>query len=306
MADGRERFADGHRPSSDCRGEMRRLERPSHFLEENREFARVTIGGFTGFVRRNEWNDGLKSLLEDPCRMLSQASIVKDSRATTVGGVGLAGKSVFVKRYNYRGPGYAFKNLFRSSRAKRVWCAGNICHVRGIGVALPLAYLERREFRVLRESYLLTAAVAGDELSQILAREAGDLHNKRALIRQLARQLRRMHDRGIAHRDLKGENIIGQELSNGRHKFYVVDFDGITCRPVSWRVRAKNLARLVRAVAVQVPLTASDRLRFVKGYLAGRDTSRWRRMYRDLVKFTGKLRGVDARGLLVALLWEWF
>ena len=275
-------------------------------LAENREFAKLTIGGFSGFVRRSEWSDGLKSLLNDPPCMLAQAAIVKDSRATTVGNVALAGKQVFVKRYNYRGPAYAMKNLFRSSRAKRVWKAGNSCYMRGIGAALPLAYLERRRFRVLRESFLLTAAVAGDELSQILARERGNVYSKRVLIRQLAHQLRRMHDRGVAHRDLKGENIIAQEPGNAHHEFFIVDFDGVVCRPVSRRVRVKNLARLARAVAVKVPLTSTDRLRFVKSYLGNRAASRWRKMYRDLLKFAGKLRSVDARGLIGMILLEWF
>ena len=108
-------------------------------LADSPEFAKVRIGEFKGFVRRSEWSDGLKSLLNQPRRMLAQAIIVKDSHTTTVGAVALADKRVFVKRYNYRGPGYAFKNLFRSSRAKRVWQSGNSCHMRGIGVALPLA-----------------------------------------------------------------------------------------------------------------------------------------------------------------------
>ena len=313
MADERRQdLADERRPGkrSGRRAGLRRLgvwqTRRSSCLAENSEFAKLTIAGFTGFVRRNEWNDGLKSLLDEPRRMLDQAAIVKDCYATTVGSVGVAGKYVFVKRYNSRGTAYALKNIFRSSRAKRVWRAGNVCHVRGIGVALPLAYLERRKFRMLCESYLLTAAVTGDELPQVLARQAGSVRTKRLMIRQLARQLRRMHDRGIAHRDLKGENIIGQELGNSRHKFFVVDFDGIMFRSVSRRVRAKNLARLVRAVSVRMPLSASDRLRFVKNYLISPDAPHWRKMYRDLVKFAAKLRSIDARGLLPLFLWECF
>jgi len=88
--------------------------RQNECLADSPEFAKVRIGEFKGFVRRSEWSDGLKSLLNEPGRMLAQAVIVKDSPTTTVGAVALADKHVFVKRYNYRGPAYAFKNLFRS------------------------------------------------------------------------------------------------------------------------------------------------------------------------------------------------
>ena len=107
------------------------------------------------------------------------------------------------------------------------------------------------------------------------------------------------------NRDLKGENIIARDLGNGRYEFFIVDFDGIACRRVSQRMRVKNLARLARAVAAKTPLTSTDRLRFVKNYLGGREGSPWRKMYRDLVRFVVKFHHADARGLIAVILWEW-
>jgi tRNA A-37 threonylcarbamoyl transferase component Bud32 len=265
--------------------------RQKRCLAENREFAEVALGSLRGFIRRSEWCEALKYLLADPPRIFEHAIIVKDSLTTTVGSVVLPDKHVFVKRYNLQGPVYAFKNIFRSSRARRGWKAGNSCVMRGIGVALPLAYFERRRFRILRESYLLTAGLTRNELSQVVARRCGDLRAKRGLIGQLARQLRRMHDRGVAHRDLKAENIIAQDCGGGLYQFFIVDFDGISFGAVSRRVRAKNLARLARAVAKIVPLTSGDRLRFVKNYLGERASPGWREMYRDLLRFEGKAGG---------------
>ena len=260
-------------------------------LAGNREFAEVAIGSLRGFVRRSEWCEALKNLLADPPRIFEHAIIVKDSLTTTVGSVVLPDREVFVKRYNLQGPVYAFKNIFRSSRARRGWKAGNSCVMRGIGVALPLAYFERRRFRILRESYLLTAGLTRNELSQVAARRCGDLRAKRGLIGQLARHLRGMHDRGVAHRDLKAENIIAQDCGGGRYEFFIVDFDGISFGAVSSRVRAKNLARLTRAIAKIVPLTSGDRLRFVKNYLGERASPRWREMYRDLLRLERKTGG---------------
>ena len=272
--------------------------REKRCLAENREYAKVSAGDFRGFARRSEWGGALKDLLTDPRRMLAQAVIVKDSRTTTVGRVALASKEVFVKRYNAQGPFYAFKNLFRASRARRGWKAGNSLFMRGIGVALPLAYLERRRFHILRESYLLTAGVNGSELSQLARRWPGDFRAKRLLLGQLARQVRRMHDRGVANRDLKADNIIAQDRGRGRYDFFIVDFDGISSGAVSSRVRARNLARLVRAVDVLVPLTSSDRLRLVNGYLGARGSALWRKIYRDMRRVEKKLPyGAPREGL---------
>jgi tRNA A-37 threonylcarbamoyl transferase component Bud32 len=272
-------------------GRRRRLRvwesRAKRCLAENREFAKAAIGGLAGSLRRGAWNDELKAALARPGGILANAEIVKGSPTTTVGILSFAGQRAFVKRYNYQGAAYALKDLFRPARARRGWKAGNSCHLRGIAVALPLGYFERRRGRVLRESYVITAALEGEELSQLLARRRGDVRFKRALIAELARWLRRIHDRGITHRDLKGENIIAQERDHGRYEFSIVDFDGIVCRRASPRIRAKNIARLVRAVAANVPITSTDRLRFVASYLRRGEASLRRKVYRTVAKLAG-------------------
>ena len=262
--------------------------RQKRCLAENREFTAVRIGTWNGFARLSEWSGELKAALAEPGRLLARGEIVKDSQTTPVGRAACDGRELFVKRYNYQGAAYALKDLFRSSRAKRGWQSANNCYMRGIDVALPVAYLERRRWRVLRESYVVTAAVSGEELSRLLARCGGNIHFKRELIGQLARRLRWIHDRGLAPRDLKGANIIAEELDPGRYKFSIVDFDGIVSGPVSWRTRAKNLARLARAAAVNTPITSTDRLRFVKNYLGPGKFSRRRKMYRALTKFAAR------------------
>jgi len=280
------------KPRRDC--ERRRRfhvwqSRQKRCLSENREFSAIRTGTWNGFVRLSEWNDELKTAFAAPGRLLARADIVKDSQTTTVGRAVFGARELFVKRYNYRGAAYAVKDLFRSSRAKRGWKAANNCYMRGIDVALPVAYLERRRWRVLRESYVVTAAVSGVELSRLLARRGGNLRFKRELIAQLARRLRFIHDRGLAPRDLKAANFIAEEGDPGRCKFSIVDFDGIVSKPVSSRVRAKNLARLVRGAAVNVPITSTDRLRFVKNYLGPGQFSLRRKMYRAVTKFAAKV-----------------
>lgn len=87
---------------------------------------------------------------------------------------------------------------------------------------------------------------------------------------RLARFVRRMHDRGIFHRDLKATNVLA-----GAREFAVIDVDRVRFpREVSDRDRMFNLAQL--NAAVTPPVTKTDRLRLL-GFYFGRDRERWKR-----------------------------
>jgi hypothetical protein len=83
---------------------------------------------------------------------LPGTDVVKDSKTTTVGLNHDLPQNFYIKRYNYQGLAYAAKDFFRYSRARRTWIAANSLHMRGIPVALPLAYLERRRCGILLEA----------------------------------------------------------------------------------------------------------------------------------------------------------
>jgi tRNA A-37 threonylcarbamoyl transferase component Bud32 len=265
----------------------KRTKRP---LANNRDFVRIDRKGFKGFAWREEWAQKIDLFTQGPASLLARANVVKDSRTTTVGMITVAGKDVFLKRYNCQGLGYMIKNAFRSSRAKRVWKLSHNCRLRGVPVALPLAYLERRQGRKLVDSYLMTAAVRGPNLKELLAATWSTPRTKREWMGALARQMRRMHDRGMSHRDLKAENLIAQRSDQGQWKFYIVDFDGLRSRSVSWRRRLKNIARLARDCASNAEITAADQVRFLKCYLGDRETRQWRKRYRQLQRIAGRLR----------------
>lgn len=93
------------------------------------------------------------------------------------------------------------KDLFRSSRARRTWIAANSLHMRGIPVALPLAYLERRRLGILLESYFLTSGRKGVMLRDIFRRYDNvgyRFQDKRILLGEMARLLKKMHANGVA------------------------------------------------------------------------------------------------------------
>ncbi|MGH7846180.1 MAG: lipopolysaccharide kinase InaA family protein [Candidatus Binatia bacterium] len=263
--------------------------RQTRCVRENRDFVRVQAPPFCGFARKACWDNGLSSLLREPGPFLRGPGtrLVKDSKTTTVAVAGETPARFYIKRYNYQGVAYAAKDFFRSSRARRTWIAANSLEMRGIPVARPLLYLERRRLGFLLESYILTQAIAGVMLRDIFRRydAAGyRIGEKRTLLGELARFLKKMHRNGVAHRDLKGTNFMVQETAGENYDFHIVDFDGIRLGPLSWHRRIKNLARLGEECHRHCCFTYGDRLRFLKVYLGAEEAKAWKTVWRTIAK----------------------
>jgi tRNA A-37 threonylcarbamoyl transferase component Bud32 len=255
--------------------------RQKRCVRDNRDFVRVKTAAFFGFARREYWNEDFVRLVGKPERVLELpgTGVVKDSKTTTVGLNRDLPQNFYIKRYNYQGLAYAAKDLFRYSRARRTWIAANSLHMRGIPVALPLAYLERRRRGILLESYILTKAKSGEALRDIFRRydKSGyRFQEKRMLLETLARMIRKLHRNGVVHRDLKASNLIVCGARAGGYKLHIVDFDGIDLGVFSRRKRIKNLARLAQECQRHTCFTRSDRLRFLTAYLGARDKNSWK------------------------------
>jgi serine/threonine protein kinase len=104
------------------------------------------------------------------------------------------------------------------------------------------------------------------------------VRRKRAYLKQLAREIRGMHEEGFVHGDLIPSNILvqseGEEIA-----FYYLDHDR-TRRYPPWfpqRLWKRNLVQLNRFVLAGISL--QDRIRFLKYYLNGRP---WGRRERQL------------------------
>lgn len=97
---------------------------------------------------------------------------------------------------------------------------------------------------------------------------------KRGVIRDAARQVRKMHDLGIYHGDLHLKNLLLQRRPDATPRVYVIDFDRAEMGvPLTLERRLKNLKRLARSVrkvrVADALLTVWDRLRFLRVYLEG-------------------------------------
>jgi tRNA A-37 threonylcarbamoyl transferase component Bud32 len=194
---------------------------------------------------------------------------------------------------------------FRESPVRRCWEVGHALLRRGIDTPRPLLFVERREPQPSR-LYLLTAAIPeslsvpefmNERWTELSSRQRHDWVNGH--LEQLARQVRRLHDAGFDHRDLKFANLlVASDPDDVR--IWFLDLDGVRFwRRLPRRRAVQNLARInVSSLVVDVASHA-DRLRFLKFYLGS--SSEWKSWWRDVARVSlAKIRKNRSRGRVLS------
>jgi tRNA A-37 threonylcarbamoyl transferase component Bud32 len=197
---------------------------------------------------------------------------------------------VIFKRPRARNWRRRLSRLLTASRSRRGWRMGQALLNRHIPTARPLAMLERRYGPLTLDSILITEAIPGAcDLGTWLRRAhaADDAElwrtSKQQIANLLAKQLRRLAERGFVHRDCKAGNVL--VISQPQLRLLWIDMDGLR------RSRRRSEAQQLRALAalhvslLNVPgLNRSDRVRFLKSYTArfGADPRAWQALWRRL------------------------
>jgi hypothetical protein len=177
---------------------------------------------------------------------------VKKSSVTLVTRHRLADRVFYLKRYLHEERLlWPAKYFFKPPRSAYEWRCAPQLEKRGIAIVPHLAYGERRSWRGLLESALLTEGPAGYESFVNIA----DLQSADPQ-RALGQFVRRLHDTGVVHQDCHPKNLL---YSTSEHAFCLVDLDKITLQQALQREeRLDNLALF----AARIPLTAV----FFEGY----------------------------------------
>jgi hypothetical protein len=160
------------------------------------------------------------------------------------------------------------KGLFRPSRARNFWEQTRRLEEMGFGGPRLLAFAERCRGPFVVESILICEEVANaSPLSEHL-KSLVSARNSRAglwpFLYELGRFVGRMHRAGVAHGDLRLNNLLVQRIGQGT-RFVLLDNDRteIFARPPR-RLLLKNLQQLNLIFLRGLNLT--DRLRFFHSY----------------------------------------
>jgi tRNA A-37 threonylcarbamoyl transferase component Bud32 len=173
----------------------------------------------------------------------------------------------------YRGLGGVLRRLLTGDEAMRIWYHSALLSSRGIGTPVVRALLLNPDRSILLQDWMSDAETLTE-----YARRAKD---RKALAFLLALFVRRIHERGFLHKDLKANNVLVHESAGGRPEFLLVDLDRLDLgETVPRRGRILNLAQLNAAIGP--PVTWGDRMRFYRAYAGW--SREWNRDAREIVR----------------------
>ena len=218
-----------------------------------------------------DWADAVAALLAEGAPVRAAALLKPTGRTSEIWRLRMAdGRPAVLKRdrrAGHRGPG---RGLIVPTRATAAFRKGHALLARGIATARPAAAADLWRRGAVADSLLVTEAVDGEPLSDWLRRGPAPALRRR-LARDLAQMLRRMHDAGFLHRDLKAPNILVSPRGGAGVRPVLVDLDGLrqAIRVSAWR-RARDLMRLSVSLDEWGVARRTDRLRFLRAYLGRR------------------------------------
>ncbi len=213
------------------------------------EAVSLAVGGYRGLII-GAYHEAafLEALRRLPEIWLHPETVVLNSGRNRVGiiPVGLASQKateIVVKEFSSRGVD-KLKSLLFASKAVRAWRGALALERRGLETARPIGYLEKRKHGFVERSFFLTERLSGVVEVRHLFRSSSPDRLLR-LLSGLARELSRLHDLGILHRDLSDGNVLVQRNPEGEPVFFFLDTNRVRVRErIGLFSRAKNLIRL--------------------------------------------------------------
>lgn len=171
----------------------------------------------------------------------------------------------YYKEYLGRSLLEGMKGLLRGSRCERARTQSQLLIEHGFRSPSILCWGHYR-----KQEFMITEGIAGLGFAKYIYTHwqrplsKADLRLKRRIIDALAREIGRLHKTGIAHGDLRLDNILF-EISDGKPVFYLIDNErNRKYRKIPRRLVKKNLVQVNMVLPGVV--TNTDRLRFFQTY----------------------------------------
>jgi tRNA A-37 threonylcarbamoyl transferase component Bud32 len=252
----------------DFRKRRRWKSRTKRCLKESTEFSIEKEKGVHYYHRKNLPLDQLKRVIEEHRSLVKEKplSLAKYSPEVMVSILKGGEKKVCVKQFRYPHFWNVFKEHFRRSKGLKAWLAGNGLRARGIPSLLPLAFVERKSWFGLTETFLVMEThEIGRELDRYILEGFKDVRKKRLFIKTFAQWLSHFHRMNLYHQDMKTCNILISE-DGETWDFHLLDLEDVR---LDEKVDGKKLSKSLLQLNTSTPrnITGVDRFRFFREYL---------------------------------------
>ena len=209
--------------------------------------------------------------------------------------------TLYLKRYRRPGLWDQWRRILtcRADHSAAWWEWQQVRRLRRVGIPTPTPVAFGEKMGGWREkcSFIVLASAPGESLERWVPRNLTDgqaaisVDCKRDLVRAMAVQVRTLHQAGFCHRDLYLSHVFVDMADPSTPRLTLIDLQRVfhpRWRKRRWRV--KDLASLHFSCPLRA-VSATDRLRFVLGYLAA-----------DRLTPTGKrlIRQVAAKAVRIA------
>lgn len=234
-------------------------------------------GGVTVWAQRKYLDALLKAGISRPLEFIhcGKGDVIDDVAKSSITSVtlDLNGEQMRLaaKEYLPRGGWSALKNFFRASKALVELRLSAKLLALGVAVPEPVAAVEIRSLRVLRNSYLFTGEIVdGASLLELMdAQEHQNLSRSQlnTVIDALAAAVADAHGKGVFHGDLNASHLILRRWKEPGPEVFLIDFENTKLRDLTGREeRVRDIGRLERSASYFLP--ARERLRFLKSYIS--------------------------------------
>jgi serine/threonine protein kinase len=268
------------------------------------DYSQRKEGAWSLRILREKWS---QELWQTVLALIEKQPSSKHPQTLQVKGpFGAGGDMLFLKIFHGSSGMSTLKDIFRDSKALRSMRQAAALARFNFNVPITVAAGEKRERGLLRKAFVLTLEVKGQSLPAFLRQhrlgvESMSFCEKRNGLKQLALEVRRLHQLGFVHGDLVPTNIFVSRCAGKGSRLFFMDNDRTHRYPkwiphVLWR---RNLVQLNR---IPLPgITLQDRVRFLSHYLGLKEWgNKERRLLSWLERKTRQRRkecdSVDANG----------
>lgn len=222
----------------------------------------VKAGPFAGIVTGDLPPERLEAIVRRTLDLRAGPDVLK---ASPTAWTFAAGDDCVAKVFLPKKATRPLRDLLCGTRAERALEGAEALFHRGLRTPPVLAVL--RDTGTPGRSLLVLGRVRDARPVEDALRDAAPAEARR-IAALVGRTLRRMHDWGLRHRDLKRDNLL---LAEGNGELCFLDLDGVRQAkgPLDWTRRARDLARLGGSLLDTRAVPTGLQLRALDAYLGG-------------------------------------